>query len=513
MVKGVYKITNKRTGEIYVGQSYNVHAREGKHYKELTQGTHHNKGLQEDFDAGDKFIFEVLEKMPNATREELEEREIYYIEKFNSYNEGYNRTRGGKHDEDKGRDGVGDRLPSYKYKPVPKPKLLEKCPKCGGELVKRKHYYSTFAGCSNYPICDFTCSVKKVNFKHKKQTNHVSTSHVSTNYVSKTYSAPFSSVPCKFCGKLIKSTHKTCPFCGYDLYRGVRRSWDGKYITKNEFEKFCTQKHNYLTKDNCNYLAKKFDIDISNVQTSKKANPIIRNHLKKNGQWYLAMYELYKHDKQITDDEIGVPIEGHCPECGGLLIKVSKLFIRCESYSTCGFYCNQMYYDDEKLGISSKSNSASTTKISKSENISKTKNEKSTTAKITIKNSSSIFYQKNKINKLDKMEYNILYKSKSKNDDKTQVTGRINNNADLISDLIVIFIFFSAIGGPFLNGITNYALNPIFFILALVSTITCFIIIIYACIYERDDFGGFGAFLILGLWNLFFAFIFWARLL
>ena len=123
MVKGVYKITNKRTGEIYVGQSYNVHAREGKHYKELTQGTHHNKGLQEDFDAGDKFIFEVLEKMPNATREELEEREIYYIEKFNSYNEGYNRTRGGKHDEDKGRDGVGDRLPSYKYKPVPKHKI------------------------------------------------------------------------------------------------------------------------------------------------------------------------------------------------------------------------------------------------------------------------------------------------------------------------------------------------------------------------------------------------------
>lgn len=31
-----------------------------------------------------------------------------------------------------------------------------KCPKCGGDLVKRKGKYGTFLGCSNYPKCKFT---------------------------------------------------------------------------------------------------------------------------------------------------------------------------------------------------------------------------------------------------------------------------------------------------------------------------------------------------------------------
>ena len=30
------------------------------------------------------------------------------------------------------------------------------CPKCGGQLIKRKGVYGSFYGCSNYPKCRFT---------------------------------------------------------------------------------------------------------------------------------------------------------------------------------------------------------------------------------------------------------------------------------------------------------------------------------------------------------------------
>lgn len=32
-----------------------------------------------------------------------------------------------------------------------------RCPKCGGQLVKRKGKYGVFYGCSNFPRCRFTC--------------------------------------------------------------------------------------------------------------------------------------------------------------------------------------------------------------------------------------------------------------------------------------------------------------------------------------------------------------------
>lgn len=305
MTVGIYRLINNRTGEVYVGQSHSVYARRAKHHKELILGTHHNKGLQEDYDSGDTFSFEILEKIPNPTEYELNEREKYYIEKFNSYNEGYNRTLGGEHDEDKGMSGVGGRLPSYKYKPVPKPKLLEKCPECGGELVKRKSKYGNFAGCSNYPKCDFTCFAKEVNFKTKKQP-----SHVSTKYDPNTYVPLANPGICKSCGKLIRGAHIICPFCKELLIETPHpeQKTHSKTKTKSnkrkphrtEFEKFCILKYNYLTRKDCNYLARKYNIDIINVYTTKNANNIVRNHLEKTGQWNLAMQDLYKHNNHST---------------------------------------------------------------------------------------------------------------------------------------------------------------------------------------------------------------------
>lgn len=471
---GIYRFINNRTGEVYVGQSNNVYARKANHYKELSQGTHHNKGLQEDFDAGDKFTFEVVEKMPNASREELEEREIYYIEKFNSFYEGYNQTPGGEYDKYKGKyENGGDRLPYHKYKPVPKPKLLEKCPECGGVLVKRKGKYGTFAGCSNYPECTFRCSLKKVNFKAKKQTNHIS-----TKYNAKTYIPPFRSVPCKYCGKLIKDTHTICPFCNSDLtkpsiewktcgYCGKKynkiasvcpycnngmpskpivsqkkqsiHETQSKPITdtaneqpnyykpaKIGFKEFCTQKCNYLTRTDCKYLSDKYDIDISNVPTTKKANPIVRNYLYRTNQWDSAMADLYKLSKEY---EIGAPVKGRCPQCGGLLIRETKLFIKCENYLGCRFSCTQKYYEDNILELSSETEfNSSTTEYSKS----KEKSNKQTTQKsdVKIKNYYGYWNKGVSIEKspADEVNKNTTHKSKPiKNVKSTKSVNKYKN--------------------------------------------------------------------------------------
>ena len=36
----------------------------------------------------------------------------------------------------------------------------EKCPKCGGNLEKKKGKYGYFIGCSNYPECRYTKNIK-----------------------------------------------------------------------------------------------------------------------------------------------------------------------------------------------------------------------------------------------------------------------------------------------------------------------------------------------------------------
>ncbi|MEP7285026.1 MAG: type I DNA topoisomerase [Chloroflexota bacterium] len=51
--------------------------------------------------------------------------------------------------------------------PLRLPKVLGKCPKCGGDLVERHSAKGTFAGCSNYPKC--TGTVPPVRFRPAKK--------------------------------------------------------------------------------------------------------------------------------------------------------------------------------------------------------------------------------------------------------------------------------------------------------------------------------------------------------
>ena len=95
-VTGIYKITNIKTKECYIGQAIHIKDRFVEHAKcglgiDTPAGNKLYKAIQE-FGLWN-FSFEVLEECP---REQLNEKEKYYIDLYSSYDYGYNSTRGNK---------------------------------------------------------------------------------------------------------------------------------------------------------------------------------------------------------------------------------------------------------------------------------------------------------------------------------------------------------------------------------------------------------------------------------
>ncbi len=86
---GIYKITNLKTGKIYVGQSKNVYHRKKEHFTALRKGCHENKLMQADWNKDNHgFRFDVLEFCPIA---KLNDQERYWILKLNTLQpHGYN---------------------------------------------------------------------------------------------------------------------------------------------------------------------------------------------------------------------------------------------------------------------------------------------------------------------------------------------------------------------------------------------------------------------------------------
>lgn len=107
-VSGVYKITNKLTGESYVGASCNVGQRWVQHLNCTTLP------IQQDIQklGPENFTFEVVEQV---ARENLPEREAYWIKELKPF---YNRDEKGgypsfsgckgKHKSEKGRKNIAE---------------------------------------------------------------------------------------------------------------------------------------------------------------------------------------------------------------------------------------------------------------------------------------------------------------------------------------------------------------------------------------------------------------------
>lgn len=93
---GIYKITNKINGKIYVGQSIDIQRRFWQHKNELNKGTHHSEHLQNSWNKyGEQaFSFEIIEE---CTLKEIDKKEEFWISKFNTCDTklGYNLKPGG----------------------------------------------------------------------------------------------------------------------------------------------------------------------------------------------------------------------------------------------------------------------------------------------------------------------------------------------------------------------------------------------------------------------------------
>lgn len=96
--QGIYKIVNTKNSKVYIGYaSISLGDRRDSHFACLRNGYHFNKKLQEDFDkyGEENFSFEVVEVIEDKDIDTFKEKEKFYIEKYNSIEEGYNITAGG----------------------------------------------------------------------------------------------------------------------------------------------------------------------------------------------------------------------------------------------------------------------------------------------------------------------------------------------------------------------------------------------------------------------------------
>ena len=96
---GIYKFQNKENGKIYIGQSISLENRYNQH-----KNNHKNENLK-DYNTPfyralrkygfENFTYEILESAEYFSKQELEEKEIYWVAYYDSYENGYNANKGG----------------------------------------------------------------------------------------------------------------------------------------------------------------------------------------------------------------------------------------------------------------------------------------------------------------------------------------------------------------------------------------------------------------------------------
>lgn len=89
-MSGIYKITNKTTGKIYIGSASNFCVRWSTHYNMLIKNNHENEYLQNAWNkyGKDDFIFEIIEYVEDKNK--LLAREQYWLD----FTKCYDRTIG-----------------------------------------------------------------------------------------------------------------------------------------------------------------------------------------------------------------------------------------------------------------------------------------------------------------------------------------------------------------------------------------------------------------------------------
>lgn len=114
---GIYRITCIPTGKCYIGQAVAIKTRWGDHKRELRKGTHYNPGLQEAYNTYgmDNLAFEIIE---TCKKEQLNEKERFYVKYFGSFKNGFNETEGGT-------NYLGENNPMYGVKGKDAPRFFD----------------------------------------------------------------------------------------------------------------------------------------------------------------------------------------------------------------------------------------------------------------------------------------------------------------------------------------------------------------------------------------------------
>ena len=95
---GIYKITENLTGRVYIGQtSRSINERLTQHVYTPAPNSDIDKAIQEK--GVNAFTFEVEVPMKNPTTEQLWFQEYWYIAKYDSFNNGFNKTHGNRKGE------------------------------------------------------------------------------------------------------------------------------------------------------------------------------------------------------------------------------------------------------------------------------------------------------------------------------------------------------------------------------------------------------------------------------
>lgn len=125
---GIYQIKNIINNKSYIGQSTDINKRIAKHKTSLRQNKHDNLYLQNAYNkyGEDNFVFNILCK---CDFNELDDKEIFYIKQYDSYNNGYNLTQGGDYNPNFNKYGKDN--PSTKY-------TLWDTSKCSYQTIKNK---------------------------------------------------------------------------------------------------------------------------------------------------------------------------------------------------------------------------------------------------------------------------------------------------------------------------------------------------------------------------------------
>lgn len=93
IISGIYKIVNKINNKVYIGQSVDVCKRLRTHYTTYNKKDSKQPIYKAMREYGiDNFTVELLVVCDS---ESLDDFEVYYVDKFNAYRDGYNQTPGG----------------------------------------------------------------------------------------------------------------------------------------------------------------------------------------------------------------------------------------------------------------------------------------------------------------------------------------------------------------------------------------------------------------------------------